>query len=82
MIAPMKSLWMLGVLAAGLTMGAGCGPQEEYCPNTGKNGVCPITGDDSRPPPMDDGGETSLCPTGQHLAPNPDGNIIGVCVPN
>ncbi len=81
MIAPMKSLWMLGVLAAGLAFGAGCGPQEEFCPNTGKNGVCPIVGDETRPVPMD-AGSSSLCPRGEHLAPNPDGNVIGICVPD
>ena len=81
MIAPMKSLWMLGVLAAGLALGAGCGPQENYCPNTGKNGVCPIAGDDTRVP-MTDAGDTTLCPSGQHIEKNPDGNIFGICVPN
>lgn len=80
MIAPMKSLWMLGVLAAGLTLAAGCGPQEDYCPNTGKNGVCPIVGDERRIVQMD-AGDMNLCPSGQHLAPNPDGNILGICVP-
>jgi hypothetical protein len=80
MIAAMKSLWMLGVLAAGLTFAAGCGPQEEYCPNTGKNGICPIVGDERRPVNMD-AGDTNLCPSGQHLVANPDGNFSGICVP-
>ena len=39
---------------------AGCGPQEDYCPNTGKNGVCPIVGDDRRIIQMDAGDMTSV----------------------
>lgn len=72
----MKSLWMLCVLAAGLALGSGCGPQEKYCPNTGNNGVCPILGDDAAPRQMDSGngnnGGTG-CPAGQHLMCGSDG---------
>jgi hypothetical protein len=71
----MKSLWMLCVLAAGLALGAACGPQEEFCPNTGKDGVCPIVGDDARAPNMD-GGQMSICPPGKQVVANPDGNIL------
>ena len=79
----MKSLWMLCVLVAGLGLAAGCGPQEAFCPETGKNGVCPIKGDlDAHVRQMDSGGPTSLCPAGQHISQNPDGNIIGICVPD
>jgi len=79
----MKSLWMLCVLALGLTFGAACGPQEDFCPNTGSGmgGKCPIAGDEMRIVNTD-GGNTTLCPSGQHIEPNPDGNIVGICVPN
>lgn len=72
---------MLCVLAVGLAFGAACGPQQEFCPNTGTNGKCPIAGDEKKPTNMD-GGDTSLCPQGTHLAANPDGNVSGICVPN
>ncbi len=79
----MKSLWMLCVLAAGLALGTGCGPEKEFCPNTGKNGVCPILGDDARAPNMDGGGPTNICPQGQHVVANPDGNVLDpLCVSN
>jgi hypothetical protein len=83
MIPPMKSLWMLCVLAGGLALGTGCGPQEEFCPTSGSNmgGKCPIIGDDARNNVID-GGPGSLCPTGEHIEPNPDGNIVGICVRN
>jgi hypothetical protein len=79
----MKSLWMLCVLSLGLALGAACGPQEEFCPNTGSTmgGKCPIVGDEMRVVNTD-GGSTSLCPQGQHLTTNPDGNVLGICVPN
>ena len=78
----MKSLWMLCVLAAGLGLGAGCGPQKEFCPNTGKDGVCPILGDDAAPLPFDSGGGAStgnLCDPGYHGVSQ---NGMIVCVPN
>jgi hypothetical protein len=79
----MKSLWMLCVLALGLAFGAACGPQQEFCPNTGSmmHGKCPIVGDEYHPTNTDSGSQ-SLCPSNQHLEPNPDGNVIGICVPN
>jgi hypothetical protein len=79
----LQSLWMLCVLALGLAFGAACGPMEDFCPNTGSGmgGKCPITGDEKRPVNMD-GGDTSVCPQGTHIAPNPDGNIVGICVAN
>ncbi len=79
----MKWLWMLCVLSLGLTLAVGCGPQEEFCPISGSTmgGKCPIVGDEQHPQNMD-GGSTSLCPDGTHLEPNPDGNIVGICVAN
>jgi hypothetical protein len=79
----MKSVWMLCVLALGLAFSAACGPQEKFCPNTGSmmGGKCPIVGDEQHPQNMD-GGDNSICPKGTTLEPNPDGNIIGICVPN
>ena len=75
---------MLCVLAVGLALGAACGPQQEFCPNTGSmmGGKCPIIGDEYHPPNMD-GGSTSVCPIpGTHLTTNPDGNVLGICVPD
>jgi len=67
----MKSLWMLCVLGLGLALGASCGPQQEFCPNTGSTmgGKCPINADDGGPRQFDSGtGATqgNLCPPGQH----------------
>jgi hypothetical protein len=79
----MKSLWMLCVLAAGLALGGACGPQKEFCPNTGKDGVCPILGDDASNQPIDSGAGANtgnLCPSGQHGVSQPDGTVV--CVPN
>ncbi len=72
----MKSLWMLCVLAAGLALATGCGPEKEFCPNTGHNGVCPILGDEAGPPPDMDSGQTSICPPGKTVVANPDGNLL------
>ena len=79
----MKSLWMLCVLAVGLALGAGCGPQEEFCPISGSTmgGKCPIVGDEQHPQNTDGGGNNPLCPPGTKLMANPDGNINGICVP-
>ena len=79
----MKSLWMLCVLALGLALGAGCGPQQEFCPTTGSTmgGKCPIVGDEQHPQNTD-AGDMSVCPKGTHIEANPDGNIVGICVPN
>jgi hypothetical protein len=78
---PMRSflslLARLSLLGA-LGLAAGCGPQEAFCPNTGVDGgpVCPINGDDGMVPTMDMGGGM-ICPTGQQLGDNPDGNTSG-----
>lgn len=75
----MKSLWMLCVLAAGLALGAACGPQQAFCPNNGHNGVCPIIGDDAMPRQFDSGmgnGGGTGCPTGQHLMCSSDGTCV------
>lgn len=75
----MKSLWMLCVLAAGLAVSAGCGPQEKFCPNIGKNGVCPIAGDDAAIKQFDSGsgnnGGTG-CQPGTHLMCDSNGNCV------
>ena len=77
----MKSLWILFALSAGLAIAASCGPQQAYCPNTGKNGVCPITGDEAGVSNGTGGnGGTNGCPAGQQLEPNPDGGGL-ICVP-
>ena len=82
----MKSLLSVLALAAALGLAAGCGPQESFCPNTSAKdagGVCPINGDDA-PIQTTDMGGTGICPPGQHLGDNPDGNmsagLICVCV--
>jgi hypothetical protein len=71
MIRPMKSLWMLCVLGLGLSLAGACGPQEQFCPNTGSNmnGKCPILGDDAMARQFDSGAGNStgnLCPVGEH----------------
>jgi hypothetical protein len=78
----LQSLWMLCVLALGLAFGAACGPQDEFCPNTGTEGKCPVGGGGERKIENTDGGSTGICPDGTHIEPNPDGNIVGVCVSN
>lgn len=75
----LKSLWMLCVLAGGLSVGAACGPQKEFCPNTGTNGVCPILGDDAHPREMDSSVGGNLCDPGFHGEVQ---NGMVVCVPN
>lgn len=74
----MKSLWILFALSAGLAIAASCGPQQAYCPNTGKNGVCPITGDEAGVS-TGMGGSTGGGCNGQ-LEIGPDGGLT--CVPN
>jgi hypothetical protein len=78
----MKSLLSVLALAATLGLAAGCGPQESFCPNTSAKdagGVCPINGDDAPVKTMDMGG-TGICPAGQGLGDNPDGNPGLICV--
>jgi hypothetical protein len=83
----MKSLVAVFLLVGALGFAAGCGPQEAFCPNVAADagGVCPIFGDDGMAPPMDMG-SGNVCPSGQHLGDNPDGNISGglvcVCISN
>jgi hypothetical protein len=70
----MKSLLSVLALSAALCLSAGCGPQESFCPNTSDaGGVCPINGDDGPIQGMDM--RTSICPSGQTLGDNPDGNM-------
>ena len=81
----MKSLWMLCVLALGLTLGAACGPQEKFCPTTGADmgGKCPINGDDGGPRQFDSGSganQGNLCDPGYHGVVQPDGSVA--CEPN
>ena len=78
----MKSLWILFVLSGALAIGASCGPQQAFCPNTGNNGVCPIVGDDAAPIQGTGGSTGPACPTGQQLMTNPDGNAGLICVPS
>jgi len=73
----MKSLWILFGLSAALAIASSCGPQQAYCPNTGKNGVCPILGDDGGPINTGSGGSQGSGCTGQ-LQPGPDGGLICV----
>ena len=79
----MKSLLAVLMLAGALGLAAGCTPSESFCPNVGADagGVCPIFGDDAMAPLQDTGIGGNVCPTGQHLGDNPDGNTSGlVCV--
>ena len=81
----MKSLWMLCVLALGLAVGASCGPQQEFCPNTGSTmgGKCPKAGDEGGPRMFDSGtgaSQGNLCGPGFHGVGNPDGSVT--CLPN
>ena len=78
----MKSLFSVLALAVALGFSAGCGPQEAFCPNTGVDGgpVCPINGDDASMTGKDM--NTNICPPGQHLGDNPDGDGNLVCVSN
>ncbi len=64
-------------LVSVLFLGAGCGPKEAFCPNVGADagGVCPIFGDDAMAPLQDTGVGGNICPSGQHLGDNPDGNM-------
>jgi hypothetical protein len=81
----MKSLFAVFVLAGGLVLVSSCGPQNAFCPNVAADagGVCPIFGDDGMAPQMDMG-SGNVCPSGQHLGDNPDGNtgLICVCISN
>lgn len=65
-----------------LGLGAGCTPSESFCPNAGADagGVCPIFGDDAMAPITDTGIGGNVCPTGQNLRDNPDGDGHLVCL--
>jgi hypothetical protein len=75
-----KSLWMVCALAGALTVAAGCGPQQAYCPNTGNaQGVCPIQGDDAQVKGVD--AQTQQCPTGYQFLPN-DADVFSCMLVN
>jgi hypothetical protein len=78
----MKSLFAVLLLSGALSLAAGCGPQDAFCPSVGADagGVCPIFGDDATAPVQDTGTGGNVCPTGQHLGDNPDGNPDGVLI--
>ncbi len=81
----MRSFLSLLLLSSALALGAGCGPSAAFCPNTdgAVGGACPIFGDDATAPTQDMG-TMGICPSGQHLGDNPDGNmtdgLICLCV--
>lgn len=75
-----KSLWMVCALAGALTVAAGCGPQQAYCPNTGVNGgsSCPIAGNDAQTQQQEAG---SACPAGEKPGIDPTTHML-ICVPD
>ena len=71
-----KSLWVVGALAGALTGAMGCGPQQEYCPNTGTNGgTCPSQGDDAQAQGQD--AQNPQCPAGETYGLLSDGIHFG-----
>lgn len=77
---------LVGSLFVGLLgFGAGCKPQDAFCPNIGADagGVCPILGDDATVPITDTGvGSGNLCPTGQHAVTDSTADAGYRCVAN
>jgi hypothetical protein len=73
-----KSLWVICALAGALTGATGCGPGQQYCPNTGNTqGACPIQGDDAQAP---SGIDAAACPPGQKFEMLPDSGTRFGCV--